>query len=262
MTGGGAGLVGHQFRYDLTIFRRNRQGRFFTVALPVILLILLASIFHNDTFTVDGHRVPAATYYVSHLLALGIVSASFVNLIVSIAAQRESGILKRRRSTPVPAWVLIAARSLVAVITSLLVVVTLIGIGRIFYGVAIPTTTLPGLVVTTLVGSASFCCLGYAVTSLVRNQDSAQPVTQAIVLPLYFVSGVFVATSLLPSWLLDIGRVFPVYHLAQACWTPFNPATSGLGIAWTDLAVVAAWGALGLAVALARFSWMPLGGGA
>jgi ABC-2 type transport system permease protein len=251
------GLVAHQFRYDLRIFRRNRQGRFFTVALPVILLVLLASIFSNDTVTVDGQQITVATYYVSHILALGIMSASFVNLIVSVTAQRDSGTLKRRRATPVPAWVLIAGRSLTAVVAAATVVVVLVAIGRVFYGVRLPWTMIPGLALTTLVGSLAFCCLAYAVTSFIRNADSAQPITQAIVLPLYFVSGVFVNTALIPAWLLDIGKAFPVYYLAQATWTPFDPATSAPGIAWRDLLVVSAWGIVGLAIALRRFSWTP-----
>lgn len=93
---------------------------------------------------------------------------------------------------------------------------------------------------------------------MIRNQDAAQPITQASMLPLYFISGVFVAVSTLPHWLVDVADVFPVRHLAAALLTAYNPHTAGPGFAWGDLAVLVLWGIGGLAIALWRFSWVPL----
>ena len=104
-------LVAHQVRYDTLSFMRNRQSRFFTLALPVLFLLLLCAIFGNGTVRVAGGKIKESTYYVPGLVAYGVISASFMNLVISVTAQRESGILKRRRSTPVPAWVLIAGSS-------------------------------------------------------------------------------------------------------------------------------------------------------
>jgi ABC-2 type transport system permease protein len=80
------------------------------------------------------------------------------------------------------------------------------------------------------------------------------------VLPLSFISGIFIATSELPGWLAGIGQVFPVEHLAAALLAAYNPYTTGSGMRWGDLAVVAAWGAAGLIIAVRRFSWLPRGG--
>ena len=77
-------------------------------------------------------------------------------------------------------------------------------------------------------------------------------------LPLYFISGVFVAVTVLPSWLVNVADVFPVRHLADALLVAYNPHTSGSGFATGDLLVVAAWGVAGLLVAVRRFSWLPL----
>jgi ABC-2 type transport system permease protein len=113
-------------------------------------------------------------------------------------------------------------------------------------------------VVTVIVGALAFCCLGFALASVIRNQDSAQPITQATMLPLYFISGVFVAVSVLPHWMVDVADVFPVRHLAAALLTAYNPHTTGAGFAGTDLLVVALWGVGGLVFALWKFSWVPL----
>jgi ABC-type Fe3+/spermidine/putrescine transport system ATPase subunit len=81
---------------------------------------------------------------------------------------------------------------------------------------------------------------------LIRTEDAALPSTMALMLPLYFISGVFVAVTVLPHWLADVGEIFPVRHLANALLVAYNPHTTGLGFAGLDLLIVAAWGAAGL----------------
>jgi ABC-2 type transport system permease protein len=251
----------HQFRYDLRAFLRNRQSQFFTLALPVLFLVIFASVFGGSgrTVKVAGGRIDTSVSYVPGIVALGIIAAAFINLVISVTAQREAGVLKRRRATPVPAAAVIAGRALTAVVTALGIAAVLLGVGWAAYGAHIPARTAPALALTVVVGAVSFCCLGYALASVIRDQDAAQPVTQAVMLPLYFISGVFVAVSTLPAWLLKIASVFPVRHLAAALLVAYNPHTHGAGLAGTDLLIVAAWGVAGLLIALRRFSWLPLG---
>ena len=255
----GAQLVAHQLRYDLLVAWRNPQSRFFTLALPVIFLVLLTSLFGNNTHLVNGVPIKNSTYYVPGLCTLGIISASFVNLVITITAQRERGVLKRRRSTPVPAWVLIASRALTAAILSIVLVIVIVVIGRILYGVHLPSSTIPAFLVSVVVGAACFCCLSFALTSFIRNEDAAQPIVQATVLPLYFISGVFVPSSQLSSTLKDIASIFPVAHLNEALFKAFDPATKGAGFSGHDLLILAVWGVGGLIIALRRFSWSPRG---
>jgi ABC-2 type transport system permease protein len=254
-------LAGHQFRYDLRAFLRNRQSRFFTMALPVMFLVIFASVFggHNHTVQVNGGRLDTSVAYVPGIIALGIIAASFVNLVITVTAQRETGVLKRRRATPIPASSIIAGRALTAMVTALALTGILLAIGWIAFGADVPTRTAPALVVTVLLGAVVFCCLGFALTSVIHNEDAAQPITQATMLPLYFISGVFVAASQLPHWLVDIADIFPVRHLAAALLTAYNPHTHGTGFAGADLLILAAWGVGGLLIAVRRFSWLPLG---
>jgi ABC-2 type transport system permease protein len=255
-------LVVHQTRYELASFWRNPQSRFFTLVLPIIFLVIFVAVFGNHTTPIGGGvRIKTSTYYVPGIVALGIIAASFVNLVITITDQRERSVLKRRRATPVPAWVLIAGRALTSIVVSFAIVIVLIALGWIAFGVTLPTATIPGVAIATIVGSTSFCCLGYALSSFVRSADAAQPVVQALILPLYFISGVFIPDHTIPSWLRRAANIFPVRHLAQALRTAFNPTTSGAGIAGTHLLILAAWGAAGLIVALRRFSWVPTAAG-
>jgi ABC-2 type transport system permease protein len=248
-------LVLHQARYDLLGILRNRQARFFTLILPLLFLVIFVGVFGNHV--VGPGSMKASAYYVPGIAALGVIAASFVNLVISITAQRETGVLKRRRATPVPAWVLIAGRTLTAVTISLVVLTVLLSFGRVVYHVSLPTSTLPGIALTAVVGSITFCVLGYALSTAIKNEDAAQPMTQAIMLPLYFISGVFIVNNNLPSWLRHVAQVFPVEHLSDGLHKAYIPATHGVGIVWSDIGVLAIWFAIGLAVALVRFSWLP-----
>jgi ABC-2 type transport system permease protein len=247
-------LVLHQARYDLLGILRNRQARFFTLVLPLLFLVIFVGVFGNHTLR---NGVKASTYYVPGLSALGVIAASFVNLVISITAQREGGILKRRRATPIPASVLIAGRTLTAVTVSLVVLTALLTFGRFVYGVHLRTAALPGVALTAVVGSITFCVLGYALSTAIKNEDAAQPMVQAIMLPLYFISGVFIPNLQLPSWLRHVAEVFPVQHLAAGLRRAYDPTVHGVGIVWTDIGVLALWAAIGLTVALLRFSWLP-----
>jgi ABC-2 type transport system permease protein len=252
-------LITHQFGYELRTFARNTQSIFFTLALPVMFLLIFASVFGHGSATVPGGTINESVYFVPSIIAMGIISASFGNLATSVVGSREAGIYKRRRATPVSAVALIAARALVAVALAVLIACVLLGIGYA-YGASIPGRTAPALILDIAVGSLAFCCLGYALAGLVRSRDAATPIVMFVTLPLYFISGVFVTSSGLPHWLLDVAAVFPVRHLATALLAAYNPHSSGSGIRGVDLAVIAAWGVFGFIVAVRRFSWLPRGG--
>lgn len=252
-----AHLVVHQFRFDLRCFWRNTQSRFFTLALPVLFLIIFSSIFHNTKATVPGGTIPESVYYVPGIIAFGVIAAAFSNLALTVVRYREVGIYKRRRATPVPASAVIGGRALVAVLTALAITVVLLAIGWVFYKAHIPSRTAPAFVLDIIVGSVVFCCLGFALATFVRDADAAQPVIQAIILPLCFISGVFIPVAVLPTWLADIGKVFPVHALAAALLEAYNPHTVGSALNWGDLGVLSAWGIAGLIIAMRRFTWLP-----
>ena len=100
----------HQSSYDLRAFVRNRQSQFFTLALPILFLVIFASVFggRGQTVPVAGGRISTSVSYVPGIIALGVIGACFGNLVASVTAQRERGVLKRRRATPVPAAAIIA----------------------------------------------------------------------------------------------------------------------------------------------------------
>jgi ABC-2 type transport system permease protein len=249
----------HQCRYDLRRLWRNPQSRFFTLALPVFLLLIFGSVFHGASIRVLGRGGPIneSVYYVPGIMAFGLIAALFMDLAVGLVGARESGITKRRSATPAPAGVLLAGRAAVAAVTGLIVVTVLAGAGWAAFGASVPARAAPVLVLDVVVGTAAFCCLGFAAATFIGSADAAQPVVQALILPLCFISGVFIPAAELPHWLIDVGNAFPVRPLAAALLAVYNPHTRGSGLRWADLAVVAAWGAAGLAVAWYRLGRQP-----
>lgn len=254
---GPARLIAHQFRYDLRAFARNSQARFFTLALPLAFLLIFATIFSSRTVPVPGGLIRTPVYYVPGIISLGIIQAAVSNLALSVIAQREAGILKRRRATPVSAGALIIARALTAAAVALVMTGLIAAIGWFGYGAHIPAGHAAAFAVTVLTGAASFGAVGFALTTLIRGADSAQPTIAAITLPLYFISGIFVVSTLLPHWLLNVAGAFPVRPFQQALLTAYNPYSPGPGFAARDLLIMAAWGVAGLVIAIRRFRWMP-----
>jgi ABC-2 type transport system permease protein len=249
-------LAWHQFRYDQKTFWRDPASVFFTVMLPVIFLFIFATIFGNDTIDELG-GVKVTTYYVPAIISLAVISATFVSPAMSLVEDRENGVLKRVRGTPLPSAVFIAGRIGNAIVVSLVMVVVVTILGRLVYGVDVPTETIPGVIVTLAVGAASFACLGFAMTTIIPSQEAAPAITNAIALPLYFISGVFIPEGEIPDGVLSVADAFPVRHFFEAFFAAFDPATTGIGIEWGQLAIVAAWGLAGLLLAIRFFRWAP-----
>lgn len=238
--------------FDLLRFRRNPATAFFTVVLPIIFLVLFTSLFGNETLE-SGARV--ATFYVPGILGLSIVSATMVNLATTTTIRRERGMIKRLRGTPLPPWVFIASQAATAAFVALLMTAVITIVGNLAFDVSFRWATLPTLAVTLAIGSASFCALGLALTTVIPTEDAAPAITNAVVLPLYFVSDVFVVTENVPRFAQLIGDIFPIRHLVSALQSSFDPFQDGAALPVVNWLVIAAWGLIALAVNAKKFRW-------
>ncbi len=170
---------------------------------------------------------------------------------------RDQGVLKRLRGTPMPAIAFFAARVLHTVLITILLVIIVMAVGVLAFGVEIQTDKLPAMAFALIVGAAAFCALGLAMTGFIPNADAAPAVVNAVILPLLFISDVFIPMQDAPSWLRDLASVFPVSHLVRSMHEAFNPLTGGSGFEVKSLLVMAAWGLAGLVLAVRYFSWEP-----
>jgi ABC-2 type transport system permease protein len=251
-------MVFHQFRYDQKAFWRNPASVFFTVAFPVVLLLIFATVFNGQTIEVDG-GIETTAYYVPAIITLAVISATMQSLAMSLVIAREDGRLKRGRGTPMPAWVFIAGRVGNSIVVALLMLAVIALLGRVLYGVPIPWSELPAIVVTLIIGAAAFSCLGIALTAAIPSQDAAAPIVNALLLPLYFLSGIFIPDDELPSGVIEFANHFPIRDFFQAFFNVYLPGGDS-GLDWGNLAVVAIWGVAGLLLAIRFFRWTPRSG--
>jgi ABC-2 type transport system permease protein len=254
----GLALVGHQFRYDQKAFWRNPASVFFTVMFPVILLLIFGTIFGSQNVEIRGGEIDTDAYYVPAIISLSIISATMQSLAMSLVIAREDGRLKRSRGTPMPPWVFISGRIGNSIVTALMMMVLLAAIGGLLYGVSFPWDRIPALLIVLVIGAASFCCLGIALTALIPSQDAAAPIVNALLLPLYFLSGIFIPDDQLPSGVIGFADVFPIRHFFEAFFDAYVPG--GPTIAWDHLLIVAIWGVGGLLLAVRFFRWTPRSG--
>jgi ABC-2 type transport system permease protein len=250
-------LLAHQVRYDLLASYRNPRARFFTFVFPVVLLVILAGVFGSGHTVLYGVRIDLARFYVPGILAMSVVTASYSNLVITVTGLRESGVLKRRRATPVRPALLVAGQALTTLLTAAIMAAIMLAIGRLAYGIGFSAGALAALASAVIVGTLACACIGYAVAGLIRSPDAAQPVVQLTTLPLWFISGVFVPTAELNPTLRQIAAVFPIEHLADACERAVVHSSFAAAFAPTDLLVLAIWGAGAAALAARRFSWLP-----
>jgi ABC-2 type transport system permease protein len=246
-----------QVWYTNKAFRRNPAAAFFTLVFPIMFLVIFSVIFgNNQMHLAGGATVNVATFYVPAIATFSVITACYTNIAMGLTFSRDAGVLKRTRGSPLPAWVFLFGRIVHSVLIAVLLVAICAAFGAIFYDATLPTRTLPAFALTLVIGAAAFCALGVAVTAAIPNADAAPAVVNASILPLLFISNVFIPLNNPPAWLDLISKVFPVRHFADALIGSFF-ALRGSGLQGTDLLIVGVWGLAGLLISLRFFSWEP-----
>ncbi len=243
--------------FNLLGFRRSPAATFFTVILPLIFLVIFTSIFGNEVVSSTGARV--ATLYVPGILALALVSANFMNAAIVTVIRRESGVLKAMRATPLPPWVYVGGQVAASLVLTAVMTALVIGIGWLGYGVEVQSGALPSLFITLVVGAAAFSALGLAITCVCPSEQAAPAITNMCVLPLYFVSDVFIPSEGAPRWMTLIGDIFPIKHLALALGRTFDPFVEGVPWPVGRWLILGVWGLGGALVTVRYFRWTPRG---
>jgi ABC-2 type transport system permease protein len=240
-----AALAWREFRFQRRMFWRNPSAAFFTFALPLIFLVLIASVFSLNQDDLN-HFVPG-------IAGMAVMSATFISLAYNITFIREQGILKRIRGTPEPLGSYFGGVISNTIWNAVIQVAIIIVLGNLLYNVPWPRDWIE-LVVITVVGVAAFSALGIAMAQLIPNFDSAPAYVNAIFLPMLFISGTFYSTDHLPRAIAAIASILPLKHIIDGL---YGSLVSGKGLEHhvPAIAVLVAWCALGLFLAVRYFRW-------
>jgi ABC-2 type transport system permease protein len=243
----------HQLRNEQLLFWRSREAAFFVFIFPLLLFVLLSSVY---TGKYQGR--PAAWAVLAGILGYGAANTGFAGLALLLVARREMGFLKRVRSTPIPAVTYLAA-----VLTSIVVVFAIQTVALFVLGKLLKSTPFPhhpfSLVLVCLLGAGAFAAMGLGMTSLLRSAEGSSAAVNTVLLPMAFLSGGFGPTAHYPRVLRAIGDVLPLKYFVQLVYAVY---LHGHQI-WDRpgaVAVVAAWGLAGALVAANRFRWEPVEG--
>jgi ABC-2 type transport system permease protein len=251
-------LTLRQVRFTNKAFWRNPAAAFFTFVFPLMFLVIFTTLFGSGTVTINGREINQSTYYVAGMAVFAMITACYTNLAIGVSFQRDAGILKRTRGTPLPGRAYLGARVVHVVLMAMILVAICALFGWAFYEAVLPTgVDMFRTISVVVVGSASFAALGLAITPAIPNAEAAPAVVNATILPLLFISGIFFPiTDSAPQWIDTVSQVFPVRHLVDAFLGAFyGPPT--FAFSWTDVLIIAAWGVVGLILAIRFFSWEP-----
>ena len=253
-----ARMMALQLKYENRSFWRNPANAFFTFAFPLMFLVIFNLLFGSGDVGPPGQEVSGSTFYVPAIAAFSVINACFTTTAISVTFLRDEGILKRVRGTPLPPIAYLSARVIHAVFVSIGMVAIVSLAGVFLYDVTFPTDDLLMVAAIVGLGSLTFCALGLAATAIVPNADAAPAVVNGLILPLLFISDIFIPLEAnAPDWLITISKSFPVWHYAHAILDVFEPPGFEGTFQNGNLLVVAAWGVAGLLLATRFFAWEP-----
>ena len=254
-------LLVQQAAHQLRLFVRVPVAVFFTIALPLVVLLIINAT-SGERFLTDGNGDWSVdTFVCVAITAFTAVSATFTNLANMVPIRREEGVLQRWRSTPLPVWVLVGGHVLSAMAIAAVSTIFMLGIGVALYNVSVPAASLPALIVTLLTATISFAAMGMAVAAVVPTASAASGIANAIILPMALISNVFIPMEDPPAAIDLVANLFPLRPFVDALQAPLHPIDPAVAPQWDRLAVIAIWGAVGFAVAVRQFRWNAAPGG-
>lgn len=248
-----AALVGAQFAHTQTILWRDLSSVFFAVAFPVILVAVIPTV-NGGGDRVMASGQPIGTFFAATMAIYGAAVTAYVNMPQGLAEDRERGVLKRMRATPLPAWALLSGRVLGALVVALLTLAAIVVLTAVMYRPSVPPGW-PALIVTFVTATVCFAVVGLAVATIVRSAQAGVGVALGTLLPLSFISDIFVFGVTFPAWLDGIAWFFPLRHASRAMTDATLPGTGAWDLSWQHLGVILAWTVAGAIVVALRFRW-------
>ena len=256
---GPGALALRQGRLEITQFLRSRESVVFTIGFPVIMVLVFASIFGNEI----APGVRYTQYFITGMIATGLMMVSFQNLGIWIPIERDRGVLKRYRGTPMPKWVYFAGKVIMVVAIGIAETALLLAVSVALFGLHLPSTAGRWLTFgwVSVLGVTACTLCGIAVSSLARTARSGSAVVTPVALVLQFISGVFILFTELPSWMQQVAALFPLKWMCQGLRSVFLPESFGAQEPGGSFElgrvalVLGLWCVIGLVLCLTTFRW-------
>ncbi|MDQ6657149.1 MAG: ABC transporter permease [Actinomycetota bacterium] len=245
---------------EIKAFLRQKESVVFTLLFPVMMLILFGFIFGHNAI---GGSVNFSTYFVAGMIGAGVLASSFQNLAIQIPIERDDGLLKRLRGTPMPKAAYFVGKIVMVLFVMVLEVILLAIVGALFFGLRLPADASRWgvFVALLLLGTAAMTLLGIGFSSVPKNGSSAPAMVTPVALVLQFISGVYFVFTDLPGWLQSVAAIFPLKWLTQGLRYVFLPDGARINEAagsWElgkVFLILVVWAVAGLALCITTFRW-------
>ena len=240
-----------QTRMQMRLFLRRKDELFWTLAFPVLFILLFGAIYGNSKW--EGMSIRSIDYLLPGIIVMGAMVTGIMRTATGIVQEREQGIYRRLALTPLKRTTLIGSQLLQHYLVIIAQTLLLIAVGGLAFKTHLTgNTTLFWL--TLSVGALCFMSIGFALTGLIKTLRSATPIIQITYFGLMFLGGIFFPNSLLPAWLDNGAKILPSTQLGDALRAViYNGA--GIGDIWQKLAVMGAWIAVCLVISIRFFRW-------
>ncbi len=251
---GALALLRDQVAHTTTALRRDVSSVFFAVAFPVILVVVVPAMNGGrDATLTDGRRL--AAFFAATMATYGAAVTGYVSMPELVARWRGLGVLKREHATPLPKAALLVGHAVGAVWVSFLTLVAVYLVAWVLFGVGVPIRWW-AVLLSFLLASACFAALGLALASLIRTAQGVTGVALGTLLPLAFLSDIFLVGADLPQVIDRISWLFPLRHATRAMTLAAAPPDfAGSGLQVGHLVVILAWTVAASAVVAWRFGW-------
>ncbi len=244
---------------EIKQFLRSRESVVFTMLFPVILIVIFGAVFNRQITP----GVTFTQYFVTGMIASGLMSVGFQSLAIQIPIERDRGVLKRLRGTPMPPAAYFVGKVVMVLAVGVAETVILLLVAVAFYDVSLPRGLDRWLTFgwVSLLGITACTLCGIAYSSLVRTGRGAPAVVTPVALVLQFISGVFFVFTDVPKWMQQVAALFPLKWMCQGMRSVFLPesfAAREAAHSWElgrVALVLAAWCVGGLVLCLLTFRW-------
>jgi len=179
----------------------------------ILPMTLFSTVFYL-MFGVLLNHGEASRYLLASYGAFGIMGPGLFGFGVSLAIERDGGLLTLKRALPMPPGAYLLGKMVMAMIAATLVMVLLLLIGVALAHVVLSWGQVLALLLTAMFGVLPFCALGMFVGTLLKGQG-APGLLNLVYLPMAFLSGLWLPLSMLPGALQRIAPIWPSYHLNQ-----------------------------------------------
>jgi ABC-2 type transport system permease protein len=248
-----------QGRLEIRQFLRSRESVVFTMLFPVVMILIFASIFKGEI----GGGVKFTQYFVTGMIATGLMTVGFQSLAIQIPIERDRGVLKRLRGTPMPKWVYFAGKVVMVAVIGVAETVLLLAVATLLFDLKLPDNAGKWLTFgwVSALGITACTLCGIAFSSLARTGRGAPATVTPVALVLQFISGVFFVFTNLPTWMQQVAAFFPLKWMCQGLRSVFLPASfavkePGGSFELGKVALVlGVWCLIGLALCLTTFRW-------